>query len=192
MEQKPIYVCICVCVCGGGRGLHVPTDLVLCVSKSCVCSRAPPHLQSEHLGCSAEFAQYQRNALKSSVTLSSLWALINTCKWARLPALSHGERGGMTVRQRQSSGQSELNLRFAHEWACHLCLQGATCWGWDKGRIEPRPAGWWTGGFVRSGPVASELVNYRVWERRQRLSVMTRLLSFYISECSNKGGIKNT
>lgn len=99
---------------------------------------------------SAEFAQYQRNAFKCPVMLSSLWVLINTCKLAYLPALSYGESGGMTVRQRRSSGQSELNLWFAHEWACHLCLPGGPRWGWDKSST----AGWQAEGFVKSGLVA--------------------------------------
>lgn len=107
--------------------------------------------ETANLRCSAEFAQYQRNAFKCPVLLSSLWALINTCKLAYLPALSYGERGGITVRQRQSSGQSVLNLRFAHQWACHLCLTAGAGWGWDKGRT----AGWQDEDFVKSGHVAA-------------------------------------
>lgn len=95
-----------------------------------------------NLRSSAEFAQYQRNAFKCSLMLGSLWALINTCKSPYLPALYHGERGGITVRQRRSSRQSQLNLWFAHEWACHLCLPGGTWWGWDKGRTSGWQAEW--------------------------------------------------
>lgn len=42
--------------------------------------------------------------------------------------------GGITVKQRHSPGESEPDLQFAHEWACHLCLPGGTGWGWDKGQ----------------------------------------------------------
>jgi len=131
-NYQPVYFslapCVCVCVSGGGGTcMCIVTCLCVCF-KSFICSRAPTSTicsPSEwNLRCSAEFAQYQRNAFKCHVMLSSLWALINPCKWAYLPSLSHGERGGITERQRQSSGQSELNLRFAHEWACHLCLPG--------------------------------------------------------------------
>lgn len=81
---------------------------------------------------SAEFAQYMRNAFKCLVMLGSLLALINTCKLTYFPGLSHVEGGGDALRQRQSAGQSELNLLFAHEWTYHLCLPGATWWGSDK------------------------------------------------------------
>lgn len=94
--------------------------------------------------------------------LGSLWALINTCKWAYLLFLSHGERGGITVRQRQSSRQSVLNLRFAHEWACHLCLPGGAWWGWDKGRTT----GWqWRICKVRTG--GSRFNSHSFWRKRK-------------------------
>lgn len=123
--------------------------------------------ETANLQSSAEFAQYQRNAFKCPVMLSSLWGLINTCKLAYLPSLSHVERGGITVRQRQSSGQSEPNLWLAHEWACHLCLPGGAGWGWDKGRI----AGWQVEGFVKSGLVAATESGGR--ERADQIPVMT-------------------
>ena len=120
---------------------------------------------------STEFAQYQWNAFKCRVMLGSLWALINTCKLAYLLALSHGERGGVTVRQRQSPGQSELNLRFAHEWACDLCLPGGTWWGWDNGTTS----GWQTEGIVRSEFMICQPQSFS-WERKSRPNTFSVLI----------------
>lgn len=105
--------------------------LVLCVCfKSFICSRAPTPticgpsewVDTANLRCSAEFAQYQRNAFKCPVTLSSLWALINTCKLAYLPSLSHGERGGITVKTKAVIGTIESSICGLHTNGLAICV----------------------------------------------------------------------
>lgn len=120
--------------------------------------------ESANLQSSREFTQYQRNAFKCWVMLGSLWALINTCRLAHLLALSPSRRGGITGRQRQWSGQSELKLWFAREWACHLCLPGGSWWGWDKCMT----AGWHTERGQDLHQHSSVIPQSFWWERKSR------------------------